>query len=208
MADTPNNWISYDDYLGLTREESQRLEAEAMERAQQSEGAAAKQLRLAQRQAAMSGQQLQGVASYNDYLAAKRKAEGDYAALGNLYGNDFRGRISSEARGFDDAAGAAQYGYAQRAPAAEGYAADTAAQAWRETQGARNAYTQANAGITSRLAEAKRLNDTRAQREAEEKARAAYFQSGTPGRSGAYQISQEEADARAGIAPKYTKYSI
>lgn len=80
MANEPGGWQSYADFLQLNGEDVQRLQDEAEQRAYGLEGQAADSLGGAYQQASTDLEgggagSLTGVASYGDYLKAKREAD-------------------------------------------------------------------------------------------------------------------------------------
>lgn len=143
MADSPAGWVEYGDYLGLAGDELKRLEDEAMARAQADEGAANQSLRQSQREAATTGQQLTGTMSYNDYLAAKKKADASYQAVGNQAGHDWRARAAQKTLGLGSDQRDEEYD--ARAMGAEQAAGNTAAAAWQETLAGQQNYRDVEA---------------------------------------------------------------
>lgn len=74
-GESPSDWVSFADYLGLTGDEMRRMDAESKARAQGLEAEAQQRLAFAGQEAQRTGQQLSQTASYGDYLKAQQAAK-------------------------------------------------------------------------------------------------------------------------------------
>lgn len=140
MPNAPSDWVAFQDYLGLNGEQQQQLEADALQRAQSSEGDAMMALRNAQRQAAQTGTPLESVVSYGEYTAARQRAQGAWGQVGKAAQGDWRAQSVAQTLGHGGAEDVnQQYDAGARLGGAEQRAQQTASQAWGQTQqGARD----------------------------------------------------------------------
>jgi len=100
VADIPNDWMSYADYLGLNEASLRELEDAAAQQGavanEQASNALGRSYQEAQRDVEAGGQgNLTGTASYGDYLKAQRAAQQANAVRGSGYEGAARAAMSA-----------------------------------------------------------------------------------------------------------------
>lgn len=104
-ASSPSDWLSFMEYMGLTGDEVERLNQEALARAQGLDEAAMERLAYAGQEAQRRGVGLTQAGSYSDYIAAQQQARNAYRAMQEGSTNPYLRGVEDVTRRDERAAG-------------------------------------------------------------------------------------------------------